>query len=383
MRKLIAFFLAAALPMLLGGCAESRQAENQAYVIAMGLDRTEEGGIEISAQIPKISGSQNSESGGGSKSSGNYLPISAAAADYVTALERLNWSVPRELNLSQIKIIIISRALASEADFGELMQELVNTEQLFAAADVVVCEGSAKEFVNALSPTLGTRLSADIESTIEHYQSLGVMPDCSLANLNYYTQSVYSDPLAGYAILSGEGAETSKAQPASALGGSPQEIMQSAESEITTRYLGAAVFANGSFRGVLNGDQAILTNLINNSLDSFRYVFDGDTLELSPMGQCRISVDTKENPARIAISLNLSISGQNKTPDVNKLREALKGDMMEAISLARDMGADPFGFAEAAARDFLTLQEWLDYDWRSRFQDAEIEIKLRFSHAGA
>ena len=57
MRKAILIVLLAAI-CLLGGCGSSAQVEDQAYVIAMGIDRTDDGGIELSVQIPKISGGQ-------------------------------------------------------------------------------------------------------------------------------------------------------------------------------------------------------------------------------------------------------------------------------------------------------------------------------------
>lgn len=371
MRSVVRTALLMALLLLLGGCSDARQVENQAYVIAMGLDRSAGGGIELSVQIPKISGSGDAE-GGEAKSSGNYMPVSVEDTSYQSALERLGWAIPRNLNLSQIKMIVFSRELAAEEDFKEILQALTDTEQLFAAASVVVCEDSAKDFVYALEPTLGTRLSADIQATVEHYQKLGVMPDCSLAKLYFDTNSLYSDPLAGYAV------RAQAAEPAAA--GTMEETLRATESEIETRYLGAAVFSEGRLRGVLSGEQAIMANLIGNSLESFHYLFDGETLELSPMGQCHISVDTKEEIPRISISMNLSVSSLMRSPDTDALRESLKADMLDAIDAARRMGADVFGFADAAARDFLTRQAFLAYDWPGRFQNAEIEIKLRFSH---
>ena len=41
------------------------QAENLAFVVLMGVDQTEDGGIELSVQVPKISGSRgNGEDSG-------------------------------------------------------------------------------------------------------------------------------------------------------------------------------------------------------------------------------------------------------------------------------------------------------------------------------
>lgn len=383
MRRIKCIFLSLlllSLPLLLGGCTDSHQVENQGFVIVLGVDRGNTGALRLTAQLPKISSGQDTGGEGGSGgSSGKYFPVSVEAQDYEHALERLSWAIPRDMNLSQIKMIAISDELAREEGCRELLFDIAKTERLFTAADVVVCEGSAKDFISALTPLFGTRLSTDIESTLDHYLGLGIIPDASLANLTYLSHSVYSDPLAGYALL-----EKEKAVPTgSALSGSLDEISGSFESEFPTRYLGAAVFVDGRFRGVLNGDQAILTNLITDTLHSFRYVCSGESLEFSPIGNTDVEVDTSVEPAQIRLRIRLAISMQQDMPPDEEIIQTLERDMHEVISYAQELGAEPFGFANAAAHNFLTLKEWQAYDWRSHFSDAKIEIKLSVSHADA
>ena len=188
----------------LSGCGESRQVENQAYILAMGLDLSEDGELVITALSPKISGGGGDEGGssGSGSESGDYLHLSVRGESYERALERLNWAVPRTLNLSQLKLIVFSRELVEQVNCRDLFQEIAKTELLFTAAHVVVSAGKAQEFVESLQPTVGTRLSTDIEASIEHYVNYGITPDSRLATLYYQTESVYSDPLAIYAMLS-------------------------------------------------------------------------------------------------------------------------------------------------------------------------------------
>ena len=380
MNRFFLFLLLTVLALLLSGCTDSHQVENQAFVIVLGVDRGESGALRLTVQLPKISNGQDTggESGSGG-SSGKYFPLSVEAQDYEHALERLSWAVPRDMNLSQIKMIAISEDLAREEGCRELLFDIAKTERLFTAAELVVCEGSAKDFVSALTPLLGTRLSTDIESTLDHYLGLGIIPDASLANLNYLNHSVYSDPLTAYALL-----EKDKAVPtASALSGSLDEISNSFESEFPTRYLGAAIFVDGRLQGIFSGDQAILTNLITDTLHSFRYICSGESLEFSPIGNTDIAVDTSAEPVRIRLKIRLAISMQQDMPPDAEIIETLTRDMHKVIAYAQELGAEPFGFANAAARNFLTLKEWQAYDWRSHFRDAEIEIKLSVSHADA
>ena len=62
MKKIRILPLLAAL-LLLGGCSHHAQVENQAFLLVMGLDRAEDGGIEMCAQIPRIAGNSQSADG--------------------------------------------------------------------------------------------------------------------------------------------------------------------------------------------------------------------------------------------------------------------------------------------------------------------------------
>ena len=99
MRKTPLIALLTAVALLLRGCGQLTQVENLAFVILFGVDLTDDGQIEVVAQIPKITGSKGEEDSGGSSSSDN-LVYAANGADFLTALTNLNWAVPRRLDLS-------------------------------------------------------------------------------------------------------------------------------------------------------------------------------------------------------------------------------------------------------------------------------------------
>lgn len=389
MRRLILPFLLLLLVLILTSCSTAGQIENQAYVITMGIDRISTGDIRLTVQVPVISGSHGGGEGGSSEE--KYLPVSVRADSYEHAIERLAWALPKEMNLSQIELIVLSEQVASERSCRELIERISNTERLFSAASVVVCEGSASAFIQALAPTLGSYLPADIHAAQQHYRSIGLIPDSSLAGLNYLSNSVYSDPTVAYArrMTSGKsGSEPSQtaaasqpAKPALSAQTSADAFAANVQSPMQILYTGTAVFIDGSLQGVLSGEQAILANLISGSLDSFHFSCGGESLELTPVGRCHVRVDTSASPARICLSLRLTVTDQEYIPDDQTMTSALEQALRSVIAAAQRMHADPFGFAEIAAANFLTLEDWIAYDWRERFQTAEIEIKLHFTHA--
>lgn len=370
--------------LLLCGCSRASQVEDQAYVLVMGLDRHMDGQLVMSVQIPKISGSAGENGSGGSGE--NYMQMSVTAGNFEAALEKLDWASPRNVNLSQMKLIVISQSLASEKDFGELIANIAQTERLFTATKVAVCEGSAKDFVAAIRPHIGLRVSTDIESMFDYYNDRGYVPESSLADLYYQTESVYSDPMVSYALLN-EAAlkkqEEKKSVPASAFLEDIQHTSDSYESEIPTRFLGAAVFSDGSLRCILNQGETILVNLLRNELDSFRYENNGQSLELVPTRRVYLSVDTDAEPVKIKANIKVSYAAQEKTPDEAALRRDLANDLETLIAYTQQMNIEPFGFAERAARKFLTLSDWMEFDWKKQYANADVEVKLDFAQSDA
>ena len=381
MKKLLLPLLAAA--MLLTGCSHHAQVENQAFLLVMGLDRTADGQIEMTVQIPRIAGNSQSADGGESAGgSSNYALMSVMGANYEEAIERLDWVSPRDLNPAQLKLVVISRDLAESDDCPGLINHISQTERLFTATRVTVCEGSAKEFVSAIQPTVGTRLSTDISAMFDHYIGRGFIPRSRLADLYYLMNSVYSDPMASYAVLepaaqAGDSGE--EAQPAAALSGDPAVLSSQFESDIPTRYLGAAVFSEGRMRGILDGTQTICANLLLNELESFFYNVDEASVELIPEGTVKLSVDLQSEPIRLSVKCKLSLSAEELPVDTAALTRSLTSDIEGTIRTAQRMGVEPFGFAEAAARQFSTIEDWVRYDWKRRYSNAQIDVDITIS----
>lgn len=371
------------LLLLLSGCSQASQVENHAYVLVMGLDKYGDGQMKMTVQIPQISGNAAEEENSGKN--GNYMKLSVSAENYEAALEKLDWASPRDLNLSQIKLIVLSRELAESEECTKLIENIAQTERLYTATRVAVCEGSAEEFVAAIEPKIGTRISTDIDAMFEHYISRGYVPQSSLAELFYLTKSIYSDPMVTYALLKDgqKQVESSATEEASALSGSVESVSESYDSDISTRFLGAAVFVDGRMRGVLNGTQTVIAALLRNEIDSMRYECDGQSLTIVPARPVYIRVDAKNEPICIHINAKLSLAAQEELPDEEKLRSSLEKDIRETIESARQMDAEPFGFAEKAAQHFLTIADWQNFDWDKHYANAEFEIDLSFANSDA
>jgi len=123
--------------------------------------------------------------------------------------------------------------------------------------------------------------------------------------------------------------------------------------------------------------------LLRNELDSFRYECNGQSLEFVPTRQVYMKVDTDSNPARITINAKLSYAAQEETPDETVLKRQLTNEIQNVIAYAQRRGVEPFGFAERAARNFLTIDKWIEFDWKKQFRNADVNVELHLAQSDA
>ena len=365
-RAFIALITVAAL--LLSGCGQLTQVENLAFVILFGVDLSDDGQIEVIAQIPKITGSKGEEDSDGTSSSDN-LVYAARGADFLTALTNLNWAVPRRMDLSQIELIVISEKLARSGRLMEIMDEMMDFNRLYTAARLAVCAGGVKEFIQAEKPVIGSHIANELDSMFADYVQNGYVPDVTFADVYYKTISIYSDPVTIYA----EQSDPDGAAPVASLIVPETPEVAGADMEQSNRFLGAAVLHDGVMVGKLDGREQLLCKLLSGEQQSFVYAFGENTLYLTTLGRPKISVDTRAEPAVIRIRLRLSLVPDNETTQIEGLNRAIESDLVGIIDACKRMGAEPFGFAEVAARSFPTIDEWIDYDWHSHFLNSRIE----------
>lgn len=353
-----------ALGLLLCGCQDTGEVENQAYVLVLAMDRAEDGRLALTARVPKIgkSGAKDEKGGGDSP----YLSFSVTGASWSQALDALQWATPRRINLSHIEMIVASEALASQPSFPELMNAVADTPHLYTNARFVVCQGRAKAFLEAGETVIGTRLSSEIHAMLSQYAHQGFIPDACLADACCCTNGIYGDAIAVWARLdeSGQGDATV------------------AESPMHQRFDGTALFREGRFVMGLSAARTRLFNLIRGRGDAFGYAWRDDTIELIPEGAAVRRVDWNGDAVSLALSVRLRAPDGFDESDIRALEATLRDDILDLIQACQRLGCEPFGFTEAAAAHFATVPQWIAFDWRSHYplEPVNVEIELTAPH---
>lgn len=350
--------------LTLSGCRVTGEVENQAYVLVLGVDRVNGGELYLTARVPQIGkGSGDSEESGGS-----YLTFSASGVDWPRALEALEQATPRPVNLSHIEMLVVSEDLAREADFAALLNRIAETPHLYTTARFVVCEGSARVFLQELDTVIGTRLSSEIDAMLEHYAQRGYIPRASLADACFAFNSIYGD---GVAIL-GTVAEDTRAAVSLT---DPGELSDEA-SPMKQRYGGAALFSEGRMVGTLGADRVMLLNLLRGEKSDLPFECEGRHYTLTPKGGAGKQVTHDNEQTTLVVNQRFTTLDDICDEDKERLEAEIEQKLVEVIQACKSLSSDPFGFAEAAAARFATVRDWLNFDWREHYKTADIRVNV-------
>ena len=345
--------------LFLTGCVQSRQVENQAYVIALGVDISQSGDIELTAKIPVLSASSEDKSSSGD----SYKDFSATGSSYNTALNQLHNASPRNLNLSHLELLVLSDQIARSEDFRSLIEDIAQTERLYTATYTVICQYNASDFIKSLEASVGSRLSLDIPARFENHAEQGLITAATLADIYYLTESIYSDPMVSIMDINDD----------------QKEAPSSGMPFTKTYFASTAILKNGRLDMELNQKESILANLLRNEVKYFRYEINDTIIEAAPSTPARLKVDLKSNPIRISVNLTLNIGTQADMPDEDQIKRTFERDISLLIQKAQENGIEPFGFSKIAAKKFLTIHQWQEYNWQNAYAKADISVKVNLT----
>lgn len=353
--------------LLLSGCTSFNQVEDLAFAEVLGIDLTGEGRIEVAIQIPKIAGTRGEA---GSDGDSSPLIYSASGETLDEALHLLQWAVPRRLDLSQLELIVVSQSLAESDRFLKTANTVMATPRLYTAARLAICGGSAKEFISAQKPVIGTQISTELSAAFADYVRNGFIPSAAFADVFYQTHSIYSDALAIHAATASE-----SAQPASALTPSRPDTNH-IEAPQSNRFLGSAVFHQGKMIGTLSADEYLYCKILRGEQQAFPFSVNGQTVGITTLGVPAVQIDTQADPIRINVSIRFSIVSSSSGAPVEPLKAALEQKLTEVVNTCRKMHAEPFGFASAAAASFATIDDWMQFGWIDRFANSQVHLNV-------
>lgn len=385
------------------GCYDANEIGDLTYVSILGIERGVSDRLRITFKLQKFS-----QEGGGSSQKGTGAndqnadkdTLTIDASSLLTAVAAANTNLSKLLNFMHLKMIVISEELAKEGGIGEFVTPLIRYRQIRRSTKVAICKGTAQEFVNTMQPYSGNLMAQTIEEMVKNSKRTGYFPDVSLndvySNLKSYCESamvIYGAVNKGANFI-GEGDKYSgatKIQGDYYAGDAPKTQGQDFE------FLGSVLLDGDKMVGKLTGFETQMILMIRGDIN--RAVFampDPYAQELiipievkefeSPIFSMDLSGDKPKINVKLGLEGNITVvqSKYNyESPELKKVvekefEEYIKKGIERVFSKCKVFKTDVFEFGNRASMQFLTIPEWEEYNWLTKFPESELKVDVNF-----
>lgn len=397
--KAVKIIAALVISLMVQGCWGSRESDEIAYVLVMGLDKGPGQNILVTFQIanPKTIAGQAGGGGGGGGQGEAARPLitdTTVALLPIGAFNLLNVERSREISLLHTTAFIFSEELARQG-LGSYLNSLERYRETRGTAFVFVSRGKAKDFIEKNQPLLEINPSKQYELLRRTSRVHGLTQIIQFSEFYQRTKTPASNPVAPLvAINRVNPADKQEPPKKNTLGDYLAGEMPSDKED--TQFLGTAVFRRDRMVGSLTGDQTRYFNMLTGMLsESFLIIEDpkrngyslGVTLRQArkpvvkvDLGGDRPKVDVEmyQEPEIVGISSGLNYESQElKAVLEEKLAKIIRNRCQEVVNIAQeDFRSDIFGFGRYARMKFLTLDSWYAYRWEEMFPIAEVNINI-------
>lgn len=275
MKRALIFLLALLLP-LLGGC-QSVQLDKKALCLMLAVDE-KEGETLLTAVFPKLTGGQKDEA--------EYTQIAVTAQDLEQALDKLRAATPYQLCFEQLRLLALGEKVTRK-DVSPIIHTLCAVPRTRMSAAVLVAGGEASEFVEAIKPDFGNRVSKFLSFKLDKLARQGLTPRATLGRTQRELISGRQDCLLIYGRVNKKvkqkieeekqknQQQDQASQPAFQQAG---ELLE--QSDDAAEIYGACALSKGRFARALTGEEhRILISLGDLKLENGRVIAPKDSRE--------------------------------------------------------------------------------------------------------
>ncbi len=261
MKKAKALLLIISSIFLLSGCYDSREIDETAYIIALGIDAAEPDGYRYTFQLAnplEMTSGEEESSGKNTDSSARSLVVTAS--DFYIARNQLNNHISKSIDMSHLKLIVFSKELES-TEFLHHSQFLMHERQVRPHTNVAISDGKAEDFIKSVKPTLEA-------NTAKYYELIGLRSDSLYApsvTISTFLDKLSTSEKAVALPLAKSGTNDNIAPDTSEFWISASNAQISSED---ASMQGMVVFKDGEICGFMDSDCALIFNILSGRIDN-------------------------------------------------------------------------------------------------------------------
>lgn len=391
------------------GCTTDRtEIDDQVYSLVMGLDKGVDNKMRLTVQFPTYkegggggsTGGMKKDGGGGDEEglvSGTIIQT-VEAPSILEGIDMMNSSTSRRISLVHAKAIIFSEALARE-DLQQYMEAVVRTRETREIIRIMVCKGTAEDFIKENKTNIGESMSKAMELFAKQSANTGYFPDISFEDFYINALSPYEQPYCIYVGLNDfknlkpvKGDEESPLK--TQVGLLPGEEPRKGDRKIEA--FGTVVFNGAKMVGVLDSYE---TRYFLMAIGDFQKGYISIEDKNAPGKAYALGVRLGRNPIVKAhfengtpvIDLKLNIEADigliqsrypyTKLENIEELNNQIKTVIQEGVQKVikktqREYNCDIFAFGRKVAHSFRTIPEFEKYFWLNRYKDAKVNVDV-------
>ena len=393
LRNLFVFLLIVIFIVAFSSSYASLSIDNLAYVLAIGIDTSDENNLEVTFEFSTTTGA--SESGSTEKTS----PVinSVKASSLSNAINLMNSYMGKQINMSHCKVIIFSEELAYQGISDEIYT-LINDTQIRPSANIMISKCSAKYYINQTKPELENLISKYYEILTSSSKYTGYIPDSTIGD---FFNSLICKTCTPSAILCGinQADMTNSSVQNSEKDSSLKANETPLEGKNNSENIGTAVFKDDRLVGELNAIETISFLTMKNQVDRFLIsvpdpINQGKYLDiyLTLYSNPKIKVDTSTSSPYIKVEAkfsgriySMSEDSNYLTPEVldtisNSCNSYLESTFSNYLyKTSKEFHSDISGFGKYALSNFLTTNKFDSYDWLNNYQNAFFDVDVNTS----
>lgn len=163
-----------------------------------------------------------------------------------------------------------------------------------------------------------------------------------------------------------------------------------------TENIGLAVFKDDSYVGNFGSLDTLCHCLLKNEVDNFLLIIDNPinaekkvNISLNTISNSKITISTQDESPTITININLEgkiVTGLddidlNSTDNLEQINSNLSNYIITLFEeylnkTATEYGTDIDGFYKVAKKNFLTMNDFENYNWKEKYKNSKFKINI-------
>lgn len=376
--------------LCLTGCNGAKETDQIGYVLVLGLDKGQGDKVNVTYQIAKTAAI------GGPSESGNRTSVSLtfSVRSIGEARNLLDSAIALAPAVYHVKAIVFGEELA-RSGIGDILGPIMRFREYRGSAFMIITKGTAQEFIKHNTPIFNLSQAKYVELMMENSIDTGFYPASTLHNFYLRLKENTASPYAVLAAINDE--QLSRQSHAAPLPDRKEQIHLPGTIErkggSSLEFVGTALFRRDKLVGMLNSNETrallLLLGQVENGFVSVSDPLAPDkqvSVRIKSDGHPQITTQIVDERPIIRIEQNVegyitsNNSGINyENPEYgglleSRLSQVLTEDMTSLIRTSQSANSDVIGLGFYMTRHFATMQQFKDFDWQTRYTDADIQV---------